>query len=448
MSNFLARWYISWRQKLTPQQNLFFGFMVYTLIGWGLLCLPIVRKTEVSFLDNLFMATSAISTTGLASVSTFDSYNGLGQAVILLLVQIGGIGYMTFTSFILMSNNNNLSTWRKNILNAEFAMPIGFDLREFIRSVIVFTVIIEVIGAICLFIAFKLAGVETSFAIWSSIFHSISAFCTAGFGLYNNSFESFADNTTINVILSVLSIIGSLGFIVILDVWQRLQGKRNRLTYTTKVIVGVFLSIVTFGTIILFFFEPSISNMALYYRLWAAFFQAMSAITTVGFNTIPMNVLSVPVLLALCFVMYIGSPPSGTGGGLKSTTFAAILAVLWSKLRGSAQVAFFGSRIPEARVSLAVSSFIFYTSFIFLAIFLLSFSEKTPLENIMFEVISAISTVGLSAGITGTLTAGGKIIIISIMFIGRLGVLTFGLALLARAETKNTTINNEDDLAV
>ena len=447
MSN-IRTWYLKLRLRMSPQQNLFFGFAAYTIIGWLLLCLPFVRNTEVGFLDNLFMATSAISTTGLATVSTFDSYNMFGQAIILLLIQIGGIGYMTFTSFILLSSNNNIKHWQQRILNAEFSMPEGFDLRDFVRSVIVFTVVIEILGAIAFFIAFKMAGVETGFAVWSSIFHSISSFCTAGFGLYNNSFESFADNTFINVIISVLSIAGALGFIVVLDVWQRFRGLRDKLTYTTKVICGVFLVIVLFGTLIIFFFEPSVAGMGLYDRAWVSFFQSMSAITTVGFNNIPMGVLSVPTLLALCFVMYIGSSPSGTGGGLKSTTFAAITGVVWSKIRGHHKVQFFGSRIPEARTSVAVSSFIFYTGFIFLAIFLLSFSEQTPLQNIMFEVISAISTVGLSVGITGGLTAFGKIVIISIMFIGRLGVLTFGLALLARSSTQTPPLKDETDLAV
>lgn len=447
MSN-VRTWYLKLRLRMSPQQNLFFGFAAYTIIGWLLLCLPFVRNTEVGFLDNLFMATSAISTTGLATVSTVDSYNMFGQAIILLLIQIGGIGYMTFTSFVLLSNKNNIKHWRERILNAEFSMPEGFDLRDFVRSVIVFTVVIEILGAIAFFIAFKIAGVDTGFAVWSSIFHSISSFCTAGFGLYNNSFEGFADNTFINVIISVLSIAGALGFIVVLDVWQRFRGLRDKLTYTTKVICGVFLFGVAFAAIIIFFFEPSVAGMGLYDRVWVSFFQSMSAITTVGFNNIPMGVLSVPTLLALCFVMYIGSSPSGTGGGLKSTTFAAVIAVLWSKIRGHNTVQFFGSRIPEARTSVAVSSFIFYTSFIFLAIFLLSFSEQTPLQNIMFEVISAISTVGLSAGITGGLTAFGKIVIISIMFIGRLGVLTFGLALLARTSTQTPPLKDETDLAV
>jgi trk system potassium uptake protein TrkH len=355
---------------------------------------------------------------------------------------------MTFTSFVLLSNKNNIKHWRERILNAEFSMPEGFDLRDFVRSVIVFTVVIEILGAIAFFIAFKIAGVDTGFAVWSSIFHSISSFCTAGFGLYNNSFEGFADNTFINVIISVLSIAGALGFIVVLDVWQRFRGLRDKLTYTTKVICGVFLFGVAFAAIIIFFFEPSVAGMGLYDRVWVSFFQSMSAITTVGFNNIPMGVLSVPVVLALCFVMYVGSSPSGTGGGLKSTTFAAITGVVWSKIRGHHKVQFFGSRIPEARTSVAVSSFIFYTGFIFLAIFLLSFSEQTPLQNIMFEVISAISTVGLSAGITGGLTAFGKIVIISIMFIGRLGVLTFGLALLARTSTQTPPLKDETDLAV
>ncbi|MCE5227312.1 MAG: hypothetical protein LLG05_15830, partial [Porphyromonadaceae bacterium] len=197
--------------KLSPEQNIVYGFATYTIVGWLLLCMPFFRKQEVHVLDNLFTAASAISTTGLSTVSIFDSYNLLGQFIIILLVQLGGIGYMTFSSFIVLSRHQELTHQHKKILIAEFPMPKDFELKDFLKSVILFTAIVELIGAICLYIVFRNAGVETKFAIWSSIFHSISAFCTAGLGLYNDSFESFAGNNSLNAIISALSILGSLG---------------------------------------------------------------------------------------------------------------------------------------------------------------------------------------------------------------------------------------------
>lgn len=229
----LYKKYRKFQLSLSPQQNLLYGFFTYTFMGWLLLCLPFFHKQSVSALDSLFIATSAISTTGLVTVSVFDTYNWFGQFVVMMLFQIGGIGYMTFTSFVLLTKNqlskkNELTHWHQRVLGAEFTMPKGFQINDFLKSIIIFTIVIETIGALCFYIAFTRAGVEHNFAIWSSIYHSISAFCTAGFGLYNDSFEQFAGNTFINTIIATLSICGALGFIVVTDFWNRVSGKTKK----------------------------------------------------------------------------------------------------------------------------------------------------------------------------------------------------------------------------
>ncbi|GAA0876073.1 TrkH family potassium uptake protein [Wandonia haliotis] len=397
-------------------------------------------------MDNLFIATSAISTTGLVTVSIFDTYNWFGQFVILLLFQIGGIGYMTFTSYVLLSKKSHLTHWHQRVLNAEFSMPKGFQIRDFLKSVIIFTIIIEAVGALCLYIAFTRSGEEPAFAVWSSIFHSVSAFCTAGFGLYNDSFEQFSGNAFVSGTLSVLSISGSLGFIVVTDFWNRLTGKTKTITYTTKTIFGVITLLLVTGTALIYWFEPSIRQVG-EDRLLVSFFQAMSALTTVGFNTVPIGDFSLALLLVTIFLMYIGASPSGTGGGLKSTTFTALLAIMWSRIRNNRQVTLFGKIIPQERLYVATSAFILYASLIFIATFLLAFTENFPLHQILFEVTSAIGTVGLSTGITGELTFWGKFIVVFVMFTGRLGVLTFGLAILARRKLTETR-KDETDLAV
>ncbi|MGS2738924.1 TrkH family potassium uptake protein [Sinomicrobium sp. M5D2P17] len=439
----LLKKYRKFQLSLSPQQNLLFGFTTYTCIGWLFLCLPFFHKQAVSALDSLFIATSAISTTGLVTVSVYDTYNWFGQFVVMLLFQIGGIGYMTFTSFILLSKRSNLTHWHQRILNAEFAMPKGFQIKDFLRSVIIFTVVIETIGALCLYIAFTNAGVEHNFAIWSSIYHSISAFCTAGFGLYNDSFEQFAGNTSVNVILSVLAICGSLGFIVVTDLWNRISGKTRRITYTSKIIFMVLALLLAVGTTMIYFFEPSVDHLG-NSKFTASFFQAMTALTTVGFNTVPIGNFSLAVLLIVILLMYVGASPSGTGGGLKSTTLTALIAIMWSRIRNNSRVAFFGKTIPLERLYVATSVFILYASVIFVATLLLAFTEDFPLDNILFEITSAIGTVGLSTGITGNLSAWGKLVVIFVMFIGRLGVLTFGLAILAKKHQLKTKTSRED----
>ncbi|WP_111309380.1 TrkH family potassium uptake protein [Confluentibacter sediminis] len=442
----LIKKYRKFQISLSPQQNILFGFMTYTFIGWALLCVPFFHKQAVSALDSLFIATSAISTTGLVTVSIFDTYNWFGQFIVMLLIQIGGIGYMTFTSFILLSNKSKLTHWHQRVLNAEFSMPKGFEIKDFLKSVIIFTIVIETIGALCFYIAFTNAGVEPNFAIWSSVFHSISSFCTAGFGLYNDSFEQFAGNTSINTIISVLSICGSLGFIVVTDFWNRLSGKTKAITFTSKTILGVIVLLLILGTVMIYFFEPSISQLE-DSKLMVSFFQSMTALTTVGFNTVPISDFSLGILLVVIFLMYVGASPSGTGGGMKSTTLTALMAIMWSRIRNNKQVTFFGKEIPLERLYVATSVFMLYASVIFISTFLLAMTEDFPLDQILFETTSAIGTVGLSMGVTGSLSAFGKIVIIAVMFVGRLGVLTFGLAILARRNNMRTKAG-EVDLAI
>lgn len=442
----LVKQYRKFQLSLSPQQNLLYGFLVYTAAGWILLCLPIFQKQAVSALDNLFIATSAISTTGLATVSVYDTYNWTGQFILLLLIQIGGIGYMTFTSFVLLSNKSPLTHWHQRVLNAEFSLPKGFEINDFLRSVIIFTIIIEIIGALCFYIAFTQAGVEHNFAIWSSIFHSVSSFCTAGFGLYNDSFEQFAGNTSINLIIAVLSILGSLGFIVVTDFWNRITKKTKAITYTTKTIFGVTTLLLGVGTLMIYFFEPSVMHLE-ENRFMISFFQSMTALTTVGYNTIPFGKFSLGVMLVVLFLMYVGASPSGTGGGMKTTTLTALIAIMWNRIRNNKQVKFFGKVIPIERLYVATSVFILYASVIFLSTFLLAMTEDFSLDQILFETTSAIGTVGLSTGITGSLSSWGKTVLIVVMFVGRLGVLTFGLAILAR-RTEIKTKADEGDLAV
>jgi trk system potassium uptake protein len=443
-------WVMQYRKfqiSLSPQQNLLFGFATYTIIGCILLCLPVFQKQTISWVDNLFTATSAISTTGLATLSVADNYSWLGQVIILGLIQIGGVGYMTFTSFIMLSFKSNLTHWHQRVLNSEFSMPKGFRIQDFLKAVIVFTVLIEAFGAVALFIAFRDAGVEHNFAIWSSIFHSISSFCTAGFSLYNNSFESFVDNVPVNAIISVLSIFGSLGFIVVTDFWNRLAGKTKAISYTSKIIMLVTFTLMGAGAIMIYFFEPSIQLLPQGTRLLTSFFQSMTALTTVGFNTIPLSGIVLPVLLVIVLLMYVGASPSGTGGGMKSTTFVALIAIMVSRIRGKSNVTFLGKAIPLERMYVATSTLMLYASVIFVATFLLSVTESFSLDQILFETTSAIGTVGLSVGITSSLSTAGKLILVAVMFVGRLGVITFGLAILAKRK-KIVTKEDEADLAV
>jgi trk system potassium uptake protein TrkH len=421
------------------------GYLSYILIGAALLCLPFVQHGPGARpIDNLFVATSAVSTTGLVTVSVSDSYNFLGQLIVLALIQLGGVGYMTVGSFIILSRKAELSTTRSEISKTVFSLPNSFRIDKFIRSVIVFTLVIESLGAVALYFIFRRGG--DGAAVWSAIFHSVSAFCTAGFSLYNNSFEGYANNFWLNLVISVLSYLGALGFIVCVDCWRRLQGKIQRVTLTTKIILWTTLWLAVAGTALMFFGEPSIRTKPLDQRLLAAFFQAMTAMTTVGFNTIPISQISRASLLVLTILMVIGASPSGTGGGLKTTTFSAIIGVMRSALRGDREVRFWNRTVPRERVWVAMASLGFYLLTLVLGTYLLELTETCAFEQSVFEAASALGTVGLSTGITAALSPLGKIVVTLLMFSGRLGPITFGMALFFRRPPIGK--RQEEDLAV
>ncbi|MCK6608683.1 MAG: potassium transporter TrkH [Flavobacterium sp.] len=442
----VRREYLKFHLRLNPQQSLFFGFFLYMVLGWIFLSLPFSQKIPTDFIDTLFTSTSALSTTGLATVSTFDNYTFFGQFIILTLIQIGGIGYMTLTTYILLSTTKQITHWHKKIMHNEFTMPKEFKIQDFLKSVIVFTFIIEIIGAVLFYFAFKPIHSDTFFTVWTSIFHSVSSFCTAGFSLYNTSFEAYATNTFLNGIVLFLTISGGLGFIVVTDIWYYFSKKSNSISFTTKMITLSFFGVLFIATAITFFGESTIQHYPVFERLEIAAFQTVNAISTAGYNSIPLSNLTLGVLLTIIFLMYVGAAPSSTGGGMKITTLTAVIAIVKSKVRNQAKVTYLGKKIPADRLEMAVSTFIFYTAILFFSVFLLSFTENHSLEKLLFEATSAIGTVGLSMGITGSLSVWGKIILISIMFIGRVGVITFGLAILAKKQHKK--IDNETDLAV
>jgi trk system potassium uptake protein TrkH len=410
-----------------PVRLVLLGYCSYILLGWILLSLPFAQQHPLHALDNLFTATSAISTTGLVTLSVSDDYTLFGQVVILLLIQLGGIGYMTFSSFVILSRQKHLSYARTEVASVVFSLPDSFRVDKFIRSVILFTFLTETAGAAILYHVFRLAGREE--ALWSAVFHSISAFCTAGFSLYNDSLAPFAGNFWLNLIIAILSYCGAMGFIVFVDVWRRLRNKIPHVTLTTKIILHCTFWVSLVGGVLFFVSEPSVQSLPVEKRLMASFFQAMTAMTTVGFNTVGISGISRASLLLLTTLMVIGASPSGTGGGLKSTTFSALLGIMKSALKGRQHVYFWGRRVPERRVRLAVATFCFYMMFLLVGVYLLVLTETGDFESIVFEAASALGTVGLSTGITSTLTDLGKLLITFLMFVGRLGPLTFGLSL-------------------
>ena len=411
---------------LTPHQSIAQTILAYTFLGWIVLSLPFMNTTDVSFLDNLFTSAAAVSTTGLNSVNFADSYTFLGKLVVLILIQIGGVGYMTFSSFVYLSfsERHRLRKYQQENLNAEVSLPKTLKLSDFLWAAVGFTVIAELIGAVFLFNYFRHHDFGIFDAAWYGIFHSVSAFCTAGFSLWPNSLENFADSKTMNIVISCLALSGAMGFIVVTDVFNFIRRKTKQISFTTKIIVIATAGMVSFGTFTLFVTTPGIT-------LLEAFFQSVCAMTTAGFNTVNVGGLSSCSLLILVLLMNIGGSPSGTAGGMKTTTFCSMLAIMYNRLRLNTRVEFLGRRLPLLRLYAATSMFLVYAFFLFVSVFLLTWTEDLPFIGLVFESSAALGTAGLSTGITSQLSALGKLIIIATMIVGRIGVVTFGMALLA-----------------
>ena len=433
---------IEFLTSISPVRLVFFGYLSYIIVGWILLCLPFAqRSSDVKSLDNLFIVVSAVSTTGLVTVDISEHYTLFGQIVILLLIELGGMGYMTFGSFVILSRGRSLSEFRQGISKGVFSLPKEFRIDKFIRSVIVFTFTVELIGACALYAIFYHAGVKHPF--WNSVFHSVSAFCTAGFSLFKNSMESFSGNFWLNAVIGLLSLTGAVGFIVLVDIWRRITGKIHHITLTSNIILRMSVLLMVIGSILLFFTEPSIKSLQSENRIMSSIFQSMTAMTTVGFNSIPFSSLASPSLVIILFLMIIGASPSGTGGGIKITSFTALVGIIRSTLRGDTRVRFLGRAIPQRRVQAAMANIGFYLFVLILGIYALALTEKSAFRDIFFEAASALGTVGLSTGITSTLSELGKIIICGLMFVGRLGPLTFAIALSAKPLLDNTEISHD-----
>ena len=428
-----------------PVSAVFYGYISYVLFGWALLSIPISRSVDhISSLDNLFVATSAMSTTGLSTISISDNYTIFGQLVILLLIQLGGIGYMTFGSFVILSRKNELSSAREEISKAVFSLPKSFNIPGFIKSVIIYTVAVESAGTLALWWAFAAAGAPSPF--YNAFFHSISSFCTAGFSTFIVSFISYADNFWILSIVSVLSYLGAIGFIVFVDYWRRYRKETSQVTLTSRIILWTTFWLSVAGTLLIFLDEPSIQNLDPSQRLLSSFFQCMAAMTTVGFNSVDVGVMSKASILVLMVLMIIGASPSGTGGGVKSTTFSAIIGIIRSAMRGERKVTYWGKMIPFERLWMAVANASIYIVFLITGVYLLFLTEQSSFDRIFFEAASAIGTVGLSMGITASLTDMGKIIVTVLMLGGRIGPLTVGMALFLKKTKHDEPVDS--DLAV
>ncbi|MGH2425639.1 MAG: TrkH family potassium uptake protein [bacterium] len=418
------------RLELNPSQTIVAGFALIILAGTVLLSLPAAAADGQStpFLTALFTATSATCVTGLVVVDTATHYSLFGELVILFLIQIGGLGYMTIATLMAMAVGRRVGLRERLILQESHNLYTVGGVVRFTRTVLLLTLAIEAIGAFLLTLRW---APQLGFArgAYYAIFHSISAFNNAGFDLMGGfrSFTSFVGDVPVNVILLVLFILGGLGFTV-------LHGfsSPKRLSLHAKIVLTTSAALIVLGTATLMLLEFSnaatLGRLPLGGRILAALFQAATP-RTAGFNTIDIGQLRDPTLMLIVALMFIGASPGGTGGGIKTTTFVAPMAVILSMVRGRADPELFRRRLPPVVIFKAVTIALVAVAFVVTAGTLLSFVEQVDFIDALFEVVSAFGTVGLSTGITPVLSTVGRIIVIVTIFTGRVGLLTVAYAL-------------------
>lgn len=442
----LEQWICFGMRSRMPQRQLMIVYAGYSVLGTLLLLLPIASTGHVEFVDHLFTVVSAISTTGLATVDVATNYTFFGQTVILLLIQMGGFGYMTLSSYIMFKLTGRFGTEKAKLFQTQFAFPDTLDSESMLRNIVNYTFLFELVGFVLLCPYFLFTGVEQP--VWSALFHSISAFCTAGFSIYTDNLMRFQTDVYVNIVIMVLSISGAMGFIMMTDLTRKFSRKGHKVSFTSKVIITITGLLALWGAAHLFFFEDSFQTMSVGNRLMASLFQSVSAMTTVGYNTVDVSLMLPFSLLILTVTMYVGASPSGTGGGLKSTTISALYAYAKSTLGLRKDVSLRGNIIPAYRVTSALTTVLFYTFIAFLGIYSIGIFEPDHVDflKISFEVVSALATAGLTSGILSEITVGSKIVLILLMYIGRVGVITFGNALLARKHPH--LAKTTDDMAV
>lgn len=426
--------------RLHPAQILVIGFGGLILLGTFLFMLPIATYEEgrgLSFIDALFEATSAVCVTGLAVVDTGTTFTLFGEIVLLCLIQIGGWGFMTTGILLFIILGKKIGLKERLLLQDSLNVFSISGVVNLVKRIIFITFMVELIGAVTLAIRWSF-DMPLRKAIYYGIFHSISAFNNAGFGLESDNLSKWVGDPTVNIMITFLFITGGIGFTVILDLFHKRSFRKLSLHSKVALLMTLILNII--GTLIILLSEyknsATIGNLPYDDKLWASYFQGVVT-RTAGFNTIDIGAMNLSSLVFMMALMFIGASSGSTGGGIKVTTFAIIILAFWAVVTNRDDVNIFKRRLSWELVNKALSIVVAGMFFIFLIFFLLTFTEKADMSKLLFETISAFGTVGLSANFTPDLSPFGRVLISIMMFIGRLGPLTMAFALLnTRKDTK------------
>lgn len=432
-----------WHKKLfAPLALPIHVFAGAIVVGAFLLCQPVsCRGGEVSFLDALFTATSAACVTGLTVVDTGSRFTLFGQTVILALIQLGGLGVMTFSTLIFYLWRRRVSLADHIAVGQSLLHDTSFHLGRFLTRMVLVTAVIEAVGALGLYVLDPVG-----FAPYAAVFHSISAFCNAGFALRDDNLVAYVGSPGVNIVIMWLIVSGGLGFGVLIEGyrvlrsrlrwWARRDVRPLRLTWHSRTVFTVSAALIVVGAGMIFFGEflgERYSELSLAEKAMAALFQSVTC-RTAGFNTLDIGRMADASLVIMVFLMFIGGSPGSCAGGIKTTTFAVLCAFGKSRMFGRRQAVIGRFAVDEAGIDRAVTLTVVAGALVLGAVLLLCFTEGAVAPHvesggrfleILFEVVSAFGTVGLSTGITPDLTPAGKLVITVLMFIGRLGPILF-----------------------
>ncbi|EGO62400.1 TrkH family potassium uptake protein [Acetonema longum] len=426
--------------KLTPYQILVLGFAVLIFLGTFLLMTPLASASgqSLSFIDALFTATSAVCVTGLVVVDTGTYFTLFGQMVIIFLIQVGGLGIMTMTTLMALLTGKKIRLRERLVIQEALNQLSLAGVVKLTSYIIKVTLCIEFIGGTIL--ALRWYDEYSLMGIYMGYWHAVSSFCNAGFDLFGHfsSLTHYVGDFTVNMTVCSLIILGGIGFTVISDV--RDASSFRRCSLHTRIVLMTTAVFLVAGTIGIFFLEllnvKTLGSLSWVDKLLASFFQSVTT-RTAGYNTLDISQMNQATWLYMIFLMFIGASPASTGGGIKTSTFAVIVMAIGAFTRGKTEAEIFERRISHVTTYKAFTVFFMAAGLVVLACMVLSITEQTPFINILFEVVSAFGTVGLSTGITPGLSPVGKIGIIITMFAGRVGLMTIILALVLRERKKS-----------
>jgi trk system potassium uptake protein TrkH len=442
---------------LTPAQIMVLGFLELIFLGSLLLSLPAATtgSVDVSYLDALFTATSAVCVTGLVVVDTGTAFSAFGQGVILTLIQIGGLGFMTLSTTLFLMAGKKIGLRDRLLIREAFSQYDLSGLVKLVRQVVKTTLFCEGIGALLLTVGF-LAFMPFRNALYYGIFHAISAFCNAGFDLFGKVSGPFSSLTAyagewFTLVIAFLIIIGGLGFPVLMDLGKRLSGKK--LSLHSKMGLLATATLLVCGFFAFFSLEHNnpgtLGEKPLSAQIVSTFFQTVTP-RTAGFNSLPLTALSDPTVFLLIILMFIGASPSSTGGGIKTTTFFTLILAVWAMIRGKRDVELFERRLPTDVILKAFTIAFISSALVGVVTFCLSCLEpEFSFLALFFEATSAFSTAGLSQGVTPNLTSPfSKMLLIGTMFAGRVGLFTIVVALTHHWQTNIAIRYSEERIII